>query len=69
MKKRRTKAEKIAERRVDAAYRATCSGIAINILDIPKVFAYGELKVAEGEDDAALGASIRAYVETLSAKV
>ena len=65
MKKRKTKAEKIAERRVDMAYRATCSGIQINILDIPKIFAYGELKVAEGLDDAALAASIRAYVETI----
>jgi hypothetical protein len=65
MKKRKTKAEKIAEKRVERAYYATCSGIRINIMDIPKVFEYGELKVAEGLDDAALAASIRAYVETI----
>jgi hypothetical protein len=65
MPRRMTKAEKIAEKRVERAYYASCSGIQIDIMDIGKVFAFGQLKVAEGEDDAALAASIRAYVETI----
>jgi hypothetical protein len=42
--------------------------VQINVMDIGKVFTFGKLKIAEGEDDAALGASIRAFVETLSIK-
>jgi alpha-D-ribose 1-methylphosphonate 5-phosphate C-P lyase len=65
MAKRLSKAEKIAERRIDMAYRASCSGIPIDIMDIGKIFAFGQLKIAEGEDDTALAVSIRAYVETI----
>ena len=58
-------AKKNADRRVDKAYRATCAGIAVNILDIGKIFELGRLKVAQGETNAELAASIRAYVETI----
>jgi hypothetical protein len=45
-------------RGIDAAYRASCTGanctgVQINIMDIPKVFAFGRQKIAEGEDDQA----------------
>jgi hypothetical protein len=63
--KRKSKAEKVAEARVDRAYRATCCGIQVNIMDIPKIFAFGRIKVDAGEDDAQLAASVRAYVETI----
>jgi len=67
VKKRKTKAEKLAEKRIDAAYRATCSGIQINILDIPKVFDEGQkwLDANPNLTDDALAAAIRAYVETI----
>ena len=58
-------AAKIADKRVERAYYKTCSGIQIDIMDIGKIFEFARLKVAEGEDDAALGASIRAYVERI----
>jgi hypothetical protein len=51
--------------RIEKAYRAGCSGVQINIMDIPKVFNFGRIKVAEGEDDASLAASIAAYVSHL----
>jgi len=59
------KAAKIADKRIEAAYYATCRGIAINIMEIGKVFDYGRLQIAQGVDDAALASAIRAYVETL----
>jgi len=59
------KAAKIADQRVERAYYRTCSGVQIDIMDIGKVFDFGRLKVAAGEDDNALGASIRAYVDTI----
>lgn len=65
MKPRKTKAEKLAEARVDRAYRAACSGIQVPMLELPKIFAHGLARVAAGDDDAALAASVRAYVETI----
>lgn len=62
---KQTKADKIAAGRIHSAYHRTCSNIQINIMDIGKIFAFGRTKIDAGEDDAALGASIRAYVETI----
>lgn len=59
------RAAKLADDRVNAAYMRTCSGIQINIMDIGKIFDFGRLKVAAGETDAELGASIFAYVQTI----
>lgn len=63
---RQTKAEKQAEKRIDVAYRSTCSGIAINIMDIGKIFAEGQKLIATGVDDAALAVGIRAFVDTIA---
>lgn len=62
---KQNKAEKAIDRRVEKAYYASCSGVQINIMDIGKIFAFGRMKVAAGEDDEALKSSIRAYVETI----
>jgi hypothetical protein len=69
---RLTKDQKAEKRRVDAqdkiverAYYATCSGIQVSILDIPKVFAFGRVKLDAGEDFEALKSSVRNYVETI----
>jgi len=62
---KQTKAEKLADKRIDAAYKATCSGIPINIMDIMKVFKVGRVAIAKGVDDATLAKQIREYVETI----
>jgi len=56
---------KLEDLRIDKAYRASCTGIQINILDIPKIFNFGHIKIAEGVDDAELASSIHAYVTHL----
>lgn len=62
---RQTKAEKEIDRRIDVAYRTNCSGVSINIMDIPKVFAVGRKAILEGADDSALGLKIREFVDTI----
>jgi hypothetical protein len=59
------KAEKLADDRIDRAYRTRCSNIPIDIMDIPKVFAEGRKAIAGGADDQALGDTIAAFVETI----
>jgi hypothetical protein len=54
-----------AETRIDKAYRARCSGVEINIMDIGKVFNEGNRAIAEGVDDTVLGDRIAAFVETI----
>lgn len=51
--------------RVEVAYRARCSGIEINIMDISKVYAVGKRAIADGADDTALGDAIYAFVQTI----
>lgn len=67
MAKKQSRQEKINDKRIERLYYATCSGIQINIMDIGKVFAFGQKKITDepGVDDAALASSIRAYVETI----
>jgi hypothetical protein len=62
---KQTKADKLADKRIDAACKATCSGITIPIMEIMKVFKVGRAAVAKGVDDATLAQQIRAYVETI----
>jgi len=47
---KQSKEEKALDREIDKLYRENCSGIVINIFDIPKVFAEGRKARAEGRD-------------------
>lgn len=54
--------EKQIDKLVEKAYYARCSGIAIDIMDIGKVFRVGRRAYDAGLD---LGDAIAAYVETI----
>jgi hypothetical protein len=54
------------DRRIDNAYRKTCAGIQINVMDISKVFDAGRALIAHGASDENLGVKLREYVLTLS---
>jgi hypothetical protein len=49
-----TRAEKIADKKLDAEinaiYKANCANIQINIMDIPRVFTEARLAHREGRD-------------------
>jgi len=62
MTKKETKA---AEARVSKAYYATCSGIQIDIMDIPKVFDVGMKAIEDGADEGSLERMISDFVETI----
>ncbi len=54
--------QRIDERRIDAAYRATCSGVQVDIMNIGKIFKAGQAAIDAGADDVALQSAIVAFV-------
>jgi hypothetical protein len=62
---KQTKEQKAIDKRVEAAYYRTCSGIQINIMDIGKVFAVGRDALAKGVDEPGLEHVIREFVDTI----
>ena len=59
-----------AEARIERAYYAGCSGVQINIMDIPKVFRQGDAVIAAQPEisDAELVVKIRAIVDNIIGK-
>ena len=47
---KQSKADKALDKEIDELYRTNCSNIAIDIFDIPKVFAKAKQARAEGKD-------------------
>lgn len=55
----RNKAEKKLDAAIERIYYSRCSGVQINIMDIPKVFAAGHAAAAAGADiEAAIVARV-----------
>jgi hypothetical protein len=61
----KSKADKLADRRINDAYCKSCSGIQIDVMDIGKVFRVGRAAIECGVDDETLAQQIRDYVETI----
>lgn len=59
------KQKKANDKRVEQAYYATCSGIQISVLDIPRVFKAGHNAIKDGVDDATLREVIRKFVDSI----
>jgi DNA topoisomerase VI subunit B len=66
MARRRKTKKSEADTRIERAYYATCSGITIPMMSIPKVFAYGRMLVEEGADDEALAKGIHGFVVSIA---
>lgn len=56
---------KAIDRRINAAYTATCSGIQVNIMDLQKIFDVGKASILNGDNDDQLCIKIRALVERI----
>lgn len=67
MATKRTRAEKLLDKRIEKAYYRTCSGIAINIMDIGKVFAEGRRLIAEGKSEEELGEGLKSFALKIAA--
>lgn len=59
------KEKRAQDRLIDRAYSANCNGIAINMLDIPKVFAIGRAALESGATYNELVDRIKAFVATI----
>lgn len=57
-----------AEKQIEKAYYASCSGLAIPILKIGDVFEEGHRLLGEGVDEDGLRAGLRRFTETLAAE-
>lgn len=59
---RQSKADKVAEARVTAAYNAVAEGVQINVLDLGKIHDAGMAAVKAGGDDEAVRSAVREAV-------
>ncbi len=59
------KVKRAQDRLIDRAYSSNCNGIAINMMDISKVFAVGRAKLESGATYNELVDAIKAFVETI----
>ena len=60
------KQQKEIDRRIERAYGQSCEGLAINVMDIGRVFRVGREAIAAGADDAELQRRLRAFTETIA---
>lgn len=59
---RQSKADKALDKEIDELYRTHCANIAINIMDIPRVFTEAKKARAEGRD---MKEAIVSFVESI----
>ena len=51
--------------RIEKLYHERCSGVQLNIMDLPKVWKYARSVAETGVNDVVLGDSIAAFVEKI----
>lgn len=61
----KSRADKIADSRINRVYCRSCSGVQIDIMDISKVFHVGRMAIAGGADDQELAVKIVDFVNTI----
>jgi hypothetical protein len=63
--RKQSRQDKAIDRLVESAYYRTCNGVAINIMDIDKMFDVGRAAILAGADKAALETAIVQFVSTI----
>jgi hypothetical protein len=62
---KQTKQQKADSARISAAFYATCAGVQVSILDMPRIVFAGQTAINSGATDDKLAETIRAFVETI----
>lgn len=65
---RKSKQEKINEKRIETAFYAVSFGIQIPIMDLPKIMNLGRKIISEGGDDDKLKEELKKFVEEIAHK-
>lgn len=67
MPKKTSHEQKLRDREIDLAFRASCSGVPIKLMDIPRIYAEGRRLIAAGTtDQTSLRAALATFVENLT---
>ena len=67
MPKKTSHEQKLRDREIDLAFRASCSGVPIKLMDIPRIYAEGRRLMALGVlDQTSLRLGLAEFVQNLT---